>query len=114
MRARHSSARPKLNDSQDSSAASRRHKPDYWILVLMLILLTIGTVVVYSISPGLAVSRNMSQSYFVSKQLIDVVLGLVAFSVAAYLPTRFWLKISYVLVAAALLGSLIVLAMPVD
>src|SRR4051812_11519258 len=74
------------------SGSQRRHKPDYWIIVLMSLLLTIGLVVVYSISPGLAASRHVSQSYFISKQLLDVGLAVGAFYLASYLPIRSWLK----------------------
>lgn len=92
----------------------RRHKPDYLILILMSLLLTIGLVVVYSISPGLAASRHISQNYFITKQLIDVALGLGTFALAAYIPSQVWLKAAKPLMAAAIVGSLVVLVMPVD
>ena len=60
---------------------TRRHRPDYVLLILALALLSIGLVVVYSISPGLAASRDVSENYFVSKQLIAIGLGLFAFAV---------------------------------
>lgn len=94
--------------------AGRRHKPDYWILILAALLLTIGLVVVYSISPGLAASQNTSQSYFVTKQLIDVGLGLAAFTASAYLPARFWRAAVLPLALVALAASVIVMFMPVD
>jgi cell division protein FtsW len=103
-----------VNNSLSDSGAVRRHKPDYYLLVIMFILLAFGFVVVYSISPGLAVSQNISQSYFITKQIIDVIIGLFIFAVAAYLPTKLWLRISYLLVIAALVGSLIVMISPVD
>jgi cell division protein FtsW (lipid II flippase) len=62
-----------------SGSSSRRHKPDYWILVLSAFFLTVGLVVVYSISPGLAASQHISQSYFITKQLIAVGYALAAF-----------------------------------
>jgi len=92
----------------------RRHKPDYWILVLTALFLLIGLVVVYSISPGLAASQHQSQGYFVSKQVLDVLLGLAAFSLAAYLPSKWWLKAAKPLMLTALIGSIAVLLMPVD
>jgi cell division protein FtsW len=78
-----------------SSNGLRRHKPDYWIIILSSLLLVIGLVVVYSISPGLAASQHISQSYFITKQLIAVGLGIVTFLIAAYLPLKVWLKMSF-------------------
>lgn len=75
------------NRSQQGSGVAtnneptRRHRPDYVLLILALALLSIGLVVVYSISPGLAASRDVSENYFVSKQLIAIGLGLFAFAV---------------------------------
>jgi cell division protein FtsW len=104
-----------LNDSPSlKTAGSRRHKADYWILILTSLFLLIGLVVVYSISPGLAASQHVSQGYFVSKQVLDVLLGLAAFATAAYVPSKFWLKAAKPLMVAALVGSLIVMIMPVD
>ncbi|MBX4199558.1 hypothetical protein KW789_01560, partial [Candidatus Saccharibacteria bacterium] len=54
-----------VSDSGGGSAASRRHKADYWVLILSALLLTIGLIVVYSISPGLAASQKISQNYFI-------------------------------------------------
>jgi cell division protein FtsW len=92
----------------------RRHKPDYWLVIIAALLMTIGLVVVYSISPGLSASQHISQSYFVTKQLIDVALGIVTFLLAAYLPAKFWERSAKPLAAAALVGSLIVLVTPID
>lgn len=98
----------------DRSGPTRRHKPDYWILILTSLLLVIGLVVVYSISPGLAASQNVSQTYFVTKQLIDVALGLTAFGLAIFLPKAIWHKSAKPLAIAAAVGALIVMFTPID
>lgn len=100
--------------SEPVATASRRHRPDYVLLVLTSLLLVIGLVVVYSISPGLASASHQSQSYFISKQLIDVGLGVVAFILAASLPLRSWSKLAKPLVLAAVAGSLIVMLTPLN
>jgi cell division protein FtsW len=97
-----------------SGSLVRRHKPDYWLLVISALLLTIGLVVVYSISPGLSASQHVSQSYFVTKQLIDVMLGVTAFVLAAHIPLNFWSKSAKPLAIAAIAGSLIVMVTPID
>jgi cell division protein FtsW len=97
-----------------AAGAVRRHKPDYWLLVLGALLITIGLVVVYSISPGLSASQHISQSYFVTKQLIDVALGIATFLFAAQISLKFWDKSAKALALAALAGSALVMIMPVD
>lgn len=93
---------------------ARKHKPDYWLLVIGSLLLTIGLVVVYSISPGLSASQHTSQSYFITKQLIDVALGIIAFGVASYVPLEAWKRLAKPLAIAAIAGSLIVMVTPID
>lgn len=97
-----------------SSVPARRHRPDYWLLILTSILLVTGLVVVYSISPGLAASENISQNYFVTKQLIDVGLGVVGFILASQIPLRVWLRYATPLIALAILGSLAVMVTPLN
>jgi len=97
-----------------SQGAVRRHKPDYWLLVLSSLLLAIGLVVVYSISPGLSASQHVSQNYFVTKQLIDVALGIGAFLAASAVPTEFWARAAKPLAVTAVIGSLIVMVTPID
>jgi len=93
---------------------ARKHKPDYWLLVIGSLLLTIGLVVVYSISPGLSASQHVGQSYFIVKQLIDVGLGIVAFIVASLLPLSTWKKLAKPLAIAAIAGSILVMISPID
>jgi cell division protein FtsW len=97
-----------------SGEAVRKHKPDYWLLILGSLLLTIGLVVVYSISPGLSASQHTSQGYFVTKQLVDVGLGVAAFLLAAHLPVEFWKRSAKPLAIAAIIGCLIVMVTPID
>lgn len=91
--------RPALAQNEQSG---RRHKPDYWLVVISTLLLAIGLIVVYSISPGLAVEREVPQSYFINRQLIAVALGVVAFLIIAKLPLATWkhMQIPLLVVAA--------------
>jgi cell division protein FtsW len=97
-----------------SGQLARKHKPDYWLMVIGSLLLVIGLVVVYSISPGLSASQHTSQSYFITKQLIDVALGVAAFGIASYLPLEAWRRLAKPLALAAIAGSLIVMVTPID
>jgi cell division protein FtsW len=93
---------------------SGRHRPDYWILILTALLLTLGLIVVYSISPGLAASQKISQNYFITKQLIAVAFGLVTFWLASTVSLDFWRKAVKPLAAIALVGCLIVMVTPIN
>jgi len=113
------SARPRHGsfgglEAGTAPVGSRRHKPDYWILILGSLLLGIGLVVVYSISPALSASQKTSQSYFVIKQLVDVALGVVAFLVASSIPIGKWKLLVKPLVLAAIVGSLVVMVTPIN
>lgn len=100
--------------AREGGAAARRHRPDYMVLVLTALLLVIGLIVVYSISPGLSASQHVSQGYFISKQLIDVALGAVAFGLATLVPLRRWAQSAKPLAMAAILGSLVVMITPLN
>lgn len=92
----------------------RRHRPDYMLLVLSAVLLVIGVVVIYSISPGLAMQRNVSENYYVNRQLIAIGLGILTFTAMATIPYDVWRKLQKPLIAAAIVATLIALALPVS
>jgi len=94
------SVRRSLSSVQPLGGA-RRHRPDYWLLVISALLLAVGLIVVYSISPGLAVEKSVGDNYFINKQLVAVGLGVAAFLVAANMPVRAWERLQKPLLAAA-------------
>jgi cell division protein FtsW len=94
-------------------SGQRKHKPDYGLLVITIILLAIGLIVVYSIGPGLASLKNVDESYFINKQLIAISIGFVAFLVTAFTPLRFWKRMQKYLVIAGVVATLVALMMPV-
>lgn len=71
----------------------RRHRPDYWLLILSTILLTMGLIVVYTIGPGLAVQNKVGENYYINRQLVAVVLGVITFMVCARLPLATWQRL---------------------
>ncbi len=104
------------NQSQASSSSnlssdslSRRHRPDYMLLILALLLSAVGLVVVYAISPGLAATRGVDNNYFVIKQIIAIGLGLIAFTVTSFLPINFLQKMRNVLLILTAFGVLLVM-----
>lgn len=92
----------------------RQHKPDHVLLVLTAALLVIGLVVIYSISPGLAVQRGVGENYYIVKQLMAIGLGLVTFAIMAFVPYDFWRKALKPIAVFAAIATLIALVMPVS
>ena len=69
----------------------RKHRPDYGLVVIASILLAVGLVVMYSISPALAaLGGGVSDNYFVTKQFIATICGLIALVAASRIPLVAW------------------------
>lgn len=91
----------------------RRHKPDYTLVLTSALLLALGLIVVYAISPGLAAQRNLSENYYISKQLIAILIGAGVFLVTANIPLDKWHTIEKPLIIAAVVATLVALILPV-
>jgi cell division protein FtsW len=92
----------------------RTHRPDYWLLILCAVLLGVGLVVVYAISPALSVTTHVSGSYYTGKQLLAIGLSLVAFVITAQVPLPYWRQIYKPLLVFAAAATLLALVMPVN
>ncbi len=90
----------------------RRHKPDYQILLLSSILLSIGLIVVYAISPGLASQKQVSDNYYIGKQVMAILLGVVAFLIMANVPVRTWQRLQRPLIIVATAITIMALVLP--
>ncbi|MGH7196029.1 MAG: FtsW/RodA/SpoVE family cell cycle protein [Candidatus Saccharimonadales bacterium] len=108
------SAPSRSQTDETESVLPRRHRPDYWLVVLMVILLAIGLVVIYSISPALSLTSHVGANYFIDKQLLAVGLGFVGFFIAALVPFRYWRNWVFGLLVVAGLVTLAALVMPVN
>lgn len=70
---------------QSEATAVRRHRPDYYIVLFMGLLMLCGLIIIYAIGPQRANVLNnsygsdYSDSYFFIKQAISLVLSLAAF-----------------------------------
>jgi len=101
-------ARPTRRRMKQSSVSGdvnadqlRRHRPDYMIVVYMTILLAVGAVTVYAISPGLTNSTDLNDNFYSYKQLTAIAIGIVAFIVASMVSTKTWKRLEMPLVLAA-------------
>lgn len=92
----------------------RRHRPDYILVILAVILMVIGLIVVYAISPGLAAQKHVSDSYFVTKQIITIILGALSFGIVSQVPLPVWRRLRVPLIVVAVIATLIALALPVS
>lgn len=92
----------------------RKHKPDYWLLILCAALLAVGLIVVYAIGPALSAAHHVSSTYYVTKQLIAIGLSLVAFAVTAKVPLSWWRQAYKPLLIVAGLATLMAMVMPVN
>lgn len=113
--------RPRQSRWQQNSAPTARaagegraHHPDRWLVILPALLLAIGLIVVYSISPGLSANQGLSQGHFVTKQVLAVGLSILTFLVASRLPTSWWSKASNWLSGIAALACIAVLVVPIN
>ncbi len=102
--ARRERRRPVVSDGE----WQRRHRPDYILIVLSALLLGIGLIVVLSIGPALAAQKNVADNYFINKQLISVLLGIVAFAIVANLSPKVWRLMEIPLLLAAGIASIAV------
>jgi cell division protein FtsW len=75
----------------------RRHRGDLLIVLLMSVLMLLGLVVIYSISPALtarinAAGNTLDQNHFMYRQVAYLAVGVVAFAVTAFVPLEWWRK----------------------
>lgn len=83
----------------------RRHRPDYMLILLSMILLVVGLIVIYAISPGLSAQRDVGENYYVTKQLTAIGLGLVTFLIAANTRLSTWKHIQRPMIIASALAA---------
>ena len=95
-------------------SGQRRHRPDYILLLLSVVLLVVGLIVVYAISPGLAAAKNVNENYFVTKQVVTIALGIITFIVVSQVPLSVWRRISIPLIFIAVAATIAALLLPVS
>lgn len=97
------------SSSLSQQAIIRKHRPDYLLIIIAMLLAVIGVIVVYAISPGLAATKNVSNNYFIIKQTVAIGLGLLAFAVFSFLPLNALKGLRNVLVGIAFVCAAAVL-----
>lgn len=102
MRTRAAARRPSLFRA---GLGQRRHRPDYVLVILSIILLVLGLIVVYAVSPGLSAQKGVNENYYIGKQSLAVGIGLVTFLIASAVPLNSWRKLQKPLVLGAILAA---------
>lgn len=92
----------------------RKHRPDYWLLILCAILLATGLILVYAIGPALSAANHVSSVYYINKQLLAIGLSVVAFVVTSQIPLQWWKHAYKPLLVFAALATLLALVLPVN
>lgn len=100
--------------STSSQPSTRRHRPDYWLLITVLVLLAVGLIVIFSISPALSTIAKTGSNFYTNRQLLAIVLGLVAFVVASQVPFDKWRQWSKPLLIGAAAATALAIIMPVN
>lgn len=78
----------------------RRHRPDYQIVLFVGLLILLGLIVIYSISPAMVAQINtnagssLDTSHFMQRQVINLLISIAVFVTAAFIPVQYWKKYS--------------------
>lgn len=70
----------------------RKHRPDYIMVILILVLALIGTMVLFSIAPAISQGSDSDSTSFMWRQGIFLAFGLITFFAISQIPLDFWRK----------------------
>ena len=87
-----------------------RNRPDIALLIVTIILVVIGTVMIYSSSSIIAMEKYGDGYHYIKKQILFVLIGFGVMTGASRLPYRYWKKAAYpgVLISIALLSLVLI------
>lgn len=93
----------------DTTLEGRKHRPDYVVFVLSCVLIALGMVVMYSISPAVSAISGQPANYYFSRHLISFVIGLFGMLVMYYIPLNRLKKWSYAIAGLSVVASMAIL-----
>lgn len=91
-----------------------RGGPDIFMLALILILLALGTIMVFSSSYPLAIKEGRDSNYYITRQILYLILGGAAMAIFTIFPIRWykgWAPIIAYIISAGLLAYTAVFGM---
>ncbi len=90
-------------------SSSTRHQPDYVFLGIVTVLVVFGLVMLSSASSVLGFQRFADSNYYLKKQAISVLIGLVGFFVAVRIDYHYWRRWAVPLMMVTIVVLLMVL-----
>lgn len=86
---------PQVMKVNSANLLGRRHRPDYILMLMMVMLLAIGLIVIYSVSPAISaqLSGDIDPNHFMYRQLLFLALGFGVFGATSLLPLSIWAKL---------------------
>src|SRR5687767_13003239 len=94
---------------------SRAHHPDYILAISVFVLLAVGLIMMYSVSPVLShkLLGSVSRNYYFVGQLVNIAVGMAAWIFFSQVHYSFWKKLAkpMLIVAAVMLVALLVPAL---
>lgn len=86
--------------------AVRAHRPDYILALTVFGLLAIGLIMIYSISPVLShkLLGGSSRNYYFYGQLINIIVGVIAWVAASSINYQTWKRLAPVLIVVAIVA----------
>ncbi len=99
---------------EEALALGRKHRPDYWIVIICAILLAVGIIIVYAIGPALKITTNLSASYYTTRQILAVVLSAIAFMATATIPIQRWKENTKWILWIAIIATALAVVLPVN
>ncbi len=82
---------------------------DYSLLIIIMFLIAFGLVMLYSTSSYSAMQNYGDAAYFLKRQIISTIVGLVVFAAAIMINYHFWYKIKWLIYVVSLLSVVLVL-----
>lgn len=99
--------------SDESVNAVRRHRPDYQIVLFTGLLMIIGLIVIYSISPARVEFMNagsgstLDETHFMQRQIVYLLVGVTTFIAASFVPLELWKKYARPLLLAGIVACVV-------
>lgn len=101
----------KPSTSASGENLGRQHRPDYFLVLGIFMLLALGLVVIYSVSPALAaqLKDDVDPNHFMYRQLFYLMLGFVTFGLTSFLPLSIWRKLYPTIITLAVISFFLLL-----
>lgn len=103
----------RLGEDMAANARNKAARADIWLVVATVVLLMVGLLMLYSASYAYAhYHENGDSTYYIGRQVLFAVFGLVAMYIASLLPMWFIKKMAYPVLAFAWVLLVIVMLLP--